>query len=343
MTIANELDLTIAQLVQHGKGILAADESLPTIAKRFAAIDLESTPENRRAYREILFSTAGLEAYISGVIAFEETLTHRQSNGAPLCDLLCARNIVLGVKVDKGFGELALSQGDQITFGLDDLAKRLTDYKSQGAGFAKWRNVYRIGDHIPSSLGMRSNAEVLARYAAECQALGIVPMIEPEVLMDGAHSLEDCAQVTENVLKSVFAALHEHNVILERIILKTNLVLPGKEHPTKANPERIAASTMCVLRRTVPAAVPSINFLSGGLSAQKATQCLQALNATSDQHPWLLSFSFGRALQQPVLDAWRGQAQHRDAAQEALLTRARLNSEAQRGVYKPETDRDTQN
>lgn len=338
MTIADELQLTIEQMVQRGKGILAADESLPTIAKRFSAINVESTEENRRAYRALLFGAPGIEAYISGVIAFEETLGQTSEDGEPLPEVLARRGIVPGIKVDKGKGPLALSPGDEITYGLDGLAERLQRYKEQGARFAKWREVYAIGERNPSPLGIAANAEMLARYAAVCQAQGIVPIVEPEVLIDGDHDMARCAEVTEAVQKEIFHALHRHHVVLEHIILKPNMVLPGKQHPVKASPEAVATATLRVFRRTVPAAVPSINFLSGGLSPEAATANLNAMNAGFPASPWLLSFSYGRALQQPVLQAWQGREGNRAAAQQALLKRARLNGAAQRGEYRPEME-----
>lgn len=333
MTIADERQATIEQMVQRGKGILAADESQPTIAKRFVPINVESTEENRRAYRALLFTAPGIEDYISGVIMFEETLGQISDNGMLLPEVLARRGIVPGIKVDKGTGPLALSPGDLITYGLDGLAERLQHYKSQGARFAKWREVYSISEHNPTALGIAANAEMLARYAAVCQEQGVVPIVEPEVLIDGDHSLARCAEVTEAVQKEIFHALHRHHVVLEHMILKPNMVLPGKDHPVRAGAEEIAAATLRVFRRTVPAAVPSINFLSGGLSQEEATANLNAMNAGYPDVSWLLSFSYGRALQQSVLQAWQGKVENVVAAQQALLKRARLNGAAQRGEY----------
>lgn len=326
------LQSTINDMVQEGRGILAADESAPTIAKRFQAIGVESTEENRRAYRSLLLTTPGLGAYISGVILFEETLTQKTDAGAALPVAAWAQGIVPGIKVDKGKIPLALSPGDEITQGLDGLAERLAIYREQGARFAKWREVYAIDRHVPSVSGMAANAEVLARYAAICQSEGFVPIVEPEVLMDGAHSLERCAEVTEAVLHEVFNALHRHHVVLEHMLLKPNMVVPGKAQP-RANPETIAQATLSVLRRTVPAAVPSIHFLSGGLGPEEATANLNALNCSSGPSPWRLNISYGRALQQPALQAWGGKAENFQAAQQALLKRARLNSLAMQGRY----------
>lgn len=333
MTIADELQATIEQMVQPGKGILAADESQPTIAKRFAAINVESNEENRRAYRALLFTAPGIENYISGVIQFEETLLQTSDDGILLPEALAQRGILPGIKVDKGKGPLALSPGDLITYGLDGLGERLQQYKNQGARFAKWREVYQISERNPTHPGISANAEMLARYAAVCQESGVVPIVEPEVLIDGDHSLARCAEVTEAVQKEIFHALHRHHVVLEHMILKPNMVLPGKDHPARSSAEEIAAATLRVFRRTVPAAVPSINFLSGGLSPEQATANLNAMNAGFPDAPWLLSFSYGRALQQPVLQAWQGKAENVAAAQQALLKRAGLNGAAQRGEY----------
>ena len=335
MTITDELQATIEQMAQRGKGILAADESQPTIAKRFAAIGVDATTDNCRAYRALLFTAPGIENYISGVIEFEDTLAQVDDNGTPLPKVLAQRGIVPGIKVDKGKGPLALSPGDLITYGLDGLADRLLQYKKQGARFAKWREVYSISESNPTMLGISANAEMLARYAAVCQEQGIVPIVEPEVLIDGDHSLARCAEVTEAVHKEIFHALHRHHVVLEHMILKPNLVLPGRDHPLRTGAAEIAAATLRVFRRTVPAAVPGINFLSGGLSPEEATANLNAMNSDSTATPWLLSFSYGRALQQTVLQAWQGKTENIAAAQQELLKRARLNGAAQRGEYLP--------
>ncbi len=333
MTNADQLQVTIEDMVQPGKGILAADESLPTIAKRFAAINLKSTEDHRRAYRQLLFSAPDLEKYISGVIEFDETLSQIDTNGRPLHELLARRGIVPGVKVDKGKSPLALSNNDFMTFGLDGLAERLQRYKSLGMRFAKWRAVYKIGGTFPSAMGIAVNAEMLAIYAAICQEQGIVPIVEPEVLNDGTHDLDQCARVTEAVQAEVFNALHRHHVVFEHLVLKPNMVTHGSSCSKQASPEEIAEATLRVLCRTVPAAVPGINFLSGGMSPETATANLNAMNANSPDAPWLLSFSFGRALQQPVLQRWLGKPENIEPAQEALLKRARLNSLAQKGQY----------
>ena len=335
----DHLQATIDDMVQPGRGILAADESSPTIAKRFKAIDVESSEENRRAYRSLLLTTAGLGEYISSVILFEETLTQKTADGTLLPTAAWGQKIVPGIKVDKGKIPLALNPGDFITQGLDGLAERLEIYQGQGARFAKWREVYAIAHHLPSTSGIAANAEMLARYAAVCQSAGFVPIVEPEVLMDGDHTVERCAEVTEAVLHAVFHALHRHHVVLEHMLLKPNMVVPGKEQP-KASPETVAEATLKVLRRTVPAAVPSINFLSGGQDPEEATANLNALNQCGGPSPWRLSISYGRALQQPALHAWGGKPENAKAAQQALLKRARLNGLAMRGGYTPEMEND---
>lgn len=326
------LQATVDSLVQAGKGILAADESGPTIAKRFKAIGVESTEENRRAYRSLLLATPGLDAFISGVILYEETLVQRADDGAPLPELAARQGIVPGIKVDAGKIALAHAPGDEITQGLDGLAKRLSAYKEQGARFAKWRAVYNISDMLPSRLAIEANAEVLARYAAICQQEGMVPIVEPEVLMDGGHTLEHCSEVTDAVLHEVFVALYRHRVVLEHMLLKPNMVVAGKEQARQASVAEVAAQTVRVLRRRVPAAVPGIFFLSGGQTPVEATGHLDAMNRLGPQ-PWALSFSYGRALQDPVLQAWKGQTSNVRSAQDALLERARLNSAAREGLY----------
>jgi fructose-bisphosphate aldolase class I len=339
MKYVSDLESTISALVQKGRGILAADESTGTIAKRFKAIGVESTEEHRRAWRELLVTGAGLGDFISGIILFEETLTQRSNDGSTIAEAAQARNIVPGIKVDKGKIPLALSPGDLVTQGLDGLAERLRAYRQQGARFAKWREVYAIDKQAPTPHGVEANAEMLARYAAVCQEEGLVPIVEPEVLMDGDHDIERHAEVTEAVQHAVFHALHRHHVILELMILKPNMVLAGKDL-RRAEPEEVAAATLKILRRTVPAAVPSINFLSGGQGAEEATANLNALNRQSGCAPWLLSISYGRALQQPALQAWRGEAGNTRAAQSALLNRARLNHLAMLGEYEARMEGD---
>jgi fructose-bisphosphate aldolase class I len=341
MSTFEELETTIAGMVQKGKGILAADESLPTMAKRFKPIDVESTEENRRAYRSLLFTTPGLNEFISGVILFEETLGQLSDDGMPLPEVLSHQGIVPGIKVDKGKGPLPGAPGDLITYGLDGLAERLQGYKKQGARFAKWREVYPITDHNPTELGLKANAEMLARYAAVCQAEGIVPIVEPEVLMDGDHTLQRAGEVIEEVLHEVFHALHRHGVVLEHMVLKPSMVTPGKEHTEKATPEQVAEATVKVLRRTVPAAMPSINFLSGGQGPEEATANLNAMNSMLPNQPWEISFSYGRALQQPALHAWLGKSKNGEAMQQALYKRAKLNGAARHGEYIPKMESDS--
>jgi len=339
MNTTAELEATIHDMVQSGKGILAADESAPTIAKRFAAIDAESTEEHRRSYRSLLFTTAGLNEFVSGVILFEETLTQHSDDGTLLPEVLAKQGIVPGIKVDKGLKPLANAAGDKITQGLDGLAERLQTYKTQGARFAKWREVYPISENNPTALGLEANAEMLARYAAICQAEGFVPIVEPEVLIDGDHSIERSAEVIETVLHTVFHALHRHKVILECIVLKPSMVTPGKDLPDRASPEQVAEATIKVFRRAVPAAVPGINFLSGGQTPEEATANLNAMNAMFINPPWELSFSFGRALQEPALKAWLGKTENAAATQQALYQRALLNGAARTGKYSPSMEK----
>ncbi len=332
MATPSALQATVEAIVQKGKGILAADESGPTIAKRFKTIAVESTEENRRAYRSLLLSTPDLGRYVSGVILYEETLTQRSDDGEPLPQLAARQGIVPGIKVDAGKIPLALAPGDEITQGLDGLAERLEGYKKHGARFAKWRAVYNVADTLPGRAAIDANAEALARYAAVCQEHDVVPIVEPEVLIDGDHTLARCAEVTQAVLHEVFRALERHRVALEHILLKPSMVVPGKAHARQSMSEEVAMTTIGVLRRAVPAAVPSINFLSGGQSPVEATTNLDALNRLGAQ-PWLLSFSYGRALQDPALQAWQGRAANARQAQEALLKRARLNAAASQGTY----------
>ncbi|HEX8009769.1 MAG TPA: class I fructose-bisphosphate aldolase [Casimicrobiaceae bacterium] len=339
MSIRDELQATIAKIIQPGKGIVAADESTPTITKRFKAVGIESTEETRRAYRSLLFTTRGIGEYVAGVILFEETLGQKTDDGTPLPEVLVRQNILPGIKVDKGTTPLANADGDLITQGLDGLAERLKTYKAQGARFAKWREVYPITERNPTAFGIEANAEVLARYAAICQAEGVVPIVEPEVLIDGDHTLERCHEASEAVLHAVFHALHRHGVLLEGMVLKPSMVLPGKEHPPKARPEVVAANTLEVLRRTVPAAVPSINFLSGGQSPEEATANLNAMNLMAPNGPWVLSFSYARALQDPPMKIWAGRAENVAAAQRAFYQRLKMNSLARQGKYQAELEK----
>jgi fructose-bisphosphate aldolase, class I len=334
-----ELQATIGQMIQLGKGILAADESTPTITKRFNALGIESTDETRRAYRSLLFTTRGAEEFLSGVILYEETLEQKADDGTMLPEVLLRHGIMPGIKVDKGTVPLAQAPGDLITQGLDGLAERLKVYKAKGARFAKWREVYGITATNPTPLGISANAEILARYAATCQEAGIVPIVEPEVLIDGDHTIERCYEVSEAVLHAVFDSLYRHRVTLEGIVLKPSMVLPGKGRPPKASPEAVAAATLRVLRRTVPAAVPTINFLSGGQSPEDATANLNAMNVMYPHAAWVLSFSYARALQDPAMRAWAGRRENVPAAQAAFYRRMKMNSLARHGKWSLEAER----
>lgn len=325
-------------LVAPGKGILAADESTPTIEKRFKSIDTASTEESRREYRELLFRTPGAEAFISGVILYDETIRQKAGDGTPFPELLSRQGVVPGIKVDAGAKPLAGFPGETVTEGLDGLRGRLAEYGRLGARFAKWRAVIAIGDGIPTAPGVGANAHALARYAALCQEAGLVPIVEPEVLMDGPHPIERCEEVTTSVLSAVFTDLLAHRVVLEGTLLKPNMVLPGKECPRQAGTGEVAEATLRVLRRTVPSAVPGIVFLSGGQTAEQATERLSAMNALGGS-PWELSFSYGRALQDPVLAAWRGNPDAAEAARKAFHHRARMNGAARRGRYSKEMEK----
>jgi fructose-bisphosphate aldolase class I len=328
---------TARALVAPGKGILAADESTPTMTKRLAAVGVESTEERRRAYRQILFTTEGAAEFISGVILFDETVRQRADDGTPFAELLRRAGVIPGIKVDRGTTPLAGFPGEVVTEGLDGLRDRLAEYAGLGARFAKWRAVVRIGDGRPTDTCLAANAHALARYAALAQEAGLVPIVEPEVLMDGPHTLERCAEVTVATLRAVYEQLARHRVVLEASLLKPNMVLPGKDCPHQAEPGLVADATVGVLRQAVPAAVPGIVFLSGGQSDLQATAHLDALNRRAPQ-PWELSFSFGRALQAPVLRAWAGDDAHRDAARAAFLHRAAMNGAARRGDYRVELE-----
>ena len=324
---------TAKALVAPGKGILAADESGPTIKKRFDSIGVESTEANRRNYRHILFSAPGAGDHISGVILFDETLRQNAADGTPLVRVLGDAGIIQGIKVDKGAKDLALCPGEKVTEGLDGLRDRMAEYASLGARFAKWRAVYNIGEETPSVAAVATNAHALARYAALVQEAGLVPIVEPEVLMDGDHTIEDCEMVTTEVLFSVYAELATQGVELEGTLLKPNMVLSGKDCPEQADVEEVAERTIRTLKRTVPASVPGIVFLSGGQSDEAATLHLNAMNKTGEGLPWRISFSYGRALQAAPLKAWSGKADNLGAAQAALLERAKANGLATLGRY----------
>ncbi len=328
------LAFTAQALVVTGKGILAADESEGTIKKRLNSIGVESTEDNRRAYRELLFTTLKMEEAISGVILFDETI-HQESleEERPFPQLLQDKGIIPGIKVDKGKVDLPGFTGEKVTEGLDGLGDRLVHYRELGAKFAKWRAVFTIGEHLPTRTCIQVNAHALARYAALCQANGLVPIVEPEVLMDGDHDIERCEVVTGAVLQAVFAELLAQGVIYEGMLLKPNMVLPGKDSGQSVTPEEVAEATLRCFRRTVPAAVPGIVFLSGGQSPEAATERLNAMNAVDEQQPWELSFSYGRALQQPVLQAWQGKPENEAEAQRLFYHRAKCNSAARRGNY----------
>jgi fructose-bisphosphate aldolase class I len=331
---SSELEGVARAMVARGKGILAADESTGTIKKRFDKIKVESTEENRRAYRELLFTTPGAADYIGGVILYDETLRQSTRAGERFADLLKRLGIVPGIKVDAGTKPLPGFPGETITEGLDGLAARLAEYHKLGARFAKWRAVIDIADGIPTRTCIESNAEALARYAALCQAAGIVPIVEPEVLMDGGHSLERCEAVSSAVLQEVFDRLHAHRVVLEGIVLKPNMVISGQKAAQRASPGEVASATVRCLRRYVPAAVPGIAFLSGGQGEAEASLHLDLINR-SGPLPWQVSFSYGRALQQTALATWAGVAGNVAAAQREFLKRARLNGLATVGRYEP--------
>ena len=330
---AQDLESTARAIVAPGKGILAADESSPTIEKRFKTINVESTESNRRAYRELLFTTSGIHEFISGVILFDETIRQKAADGTPFVEVLSRQDVMPGIKVDKGAKPLAGVPVEKVTEGLDGLRDRLNEYRDLGARFTKWRAVIAIGDGIPSRYCILANAEALARFAALSQEADLVPIVEPEVLMDGDHTIERCFDATEATLHQVFGTLFEHQVVLEQMLLKPNMVLSGKDCPRQASVEEVAEATVKCLRRTVPAAVPGIVFLSGGQTNEKATAHLNAMNAIAETHPWQLSFSYGRALQDPPLRAWRGDAANLQRAQGAFYHRAKLNGAARFGRY----------
>ena len=332
MPASSELENTVLALVAPGKGILAADESSPTIEKRFKTIGVASTEEIRRDYREMLFRTEGTEKFISGVILFDETLRQNAADGTPISKLLQDKGIIPGIKVDKGAKPLAGSPSEKITEGLDGLRDRLSEYRGLGARFAKWRAVITIGDDIPTDYCLDTNAHALARYASLCVEAGIAPIVEPEVLMDGPHTLERCYEVTERALRKVFAELAAQNVPLEQILLKPNMVLSGNECPTQASVSEVAEATLRCFRQVVPAALPGIMFLSGGQSDELASAHLSEMNRIGSV-PWELSFSYGRALQAPALKAWGGKSENQSAAQSAYAHRAHCNSAARTGDY----------
>jgi fructose-bisphosphate aldolase class I len=336
-----ELAATAAAMVAPGKGILAIDESGGTIKKRFETIGVESNVECRRAYRDLLITADGLPHYISGMILYDETIKQATKSGTPFPDALKKSGILTGIKVDAGAKALAGAAGEQVTEGLDGLRERLAEYKKLGATFAKWRAVIAIGKNMPSPYCVTTNAHALARYAALCQEAGIVPIVEPEVLMDGGHTLEQCFDATEYTLHALFDEIHRQRVRCEHLVLKASMVISGKDCAQQAGVQQVADATVQCLKRTVPAAVPGIVFLSGGQSDQLATAHLNAMNTNGAALPWPLSFSYGRALQAPALKVWKGQPASVAAAQKALHHRAKMNSEACFGRYKAEMEKDT--
>ncbi|MEA4909734.1 MAG: class I fructose-bisphosphate aldolase [Anaerolineaceae bacterium] len=330
----SELERTARSLVVKGKGILAADESLRSTERRFARYHVEHIPENRRLYRDMMFTTPGLEEYISGVILFDESIRQTAHDGSPFPEYLVKKGIIPGIKVDGGFVDLPGFPGEKITEGLDGLSARLAEYRGLGARFAKWRAVIAIGENIPSQFCMQANAHALARYAACCQAADIVPIVEPDVLIIGDHSIERCEEVSTEMLSTTFRELKKANVYLEGTLLKPNMVLPGKDAPRQASNAEVAEATLRTLKRTVPAAVPGVVFLSGGQGSVPAAANLNAM-VRMGGGPWELSFSYLRALADPAFDVWRGNSESFDAAQKVFYHRARLTAAARKGEYQP--------
>jgi len=334
---SEKLENVARTLVQKGKGILAADESIRTIRRRFRSVGIDATPETRQAYRQLLLTTPGIESYISGVILFDETIRQTTQDGKEFPDLLAEKGVFPGIKVDKGTRDLAGFPGEKITGGLDGLRERLAEYRELGAQFSKWRAVIAIDSDMPTDTCIEANANALARFAALSQEEGLVPIVEPEVLMDGGHDIRQCEDVTEKTLSAVFSHLGCHRVVLEGMLLKPNMVLPGDECLRQASVEEVAEATVRCLLRVVPAAVPGIVFLSGGQSPQQATRHLNAINAKG-KYPWELSFSFGRALQGPALEAWAGQEANVSKAQQLLYQRVECAAAAREGRYSTEME-----
>ena len=336
--MSQDLESMAATLVADGKGILAADESVATLTRRFDPLGIQSTEQSRRAYREMLFTTPGAAEFISGAILYDETIRQKSSGGTPLAEVLRSQGIVPGIKVDTGAEPLAGSPEEKVTEGLDGLRDRLAEYHGMGARFAKWRAVIRITDRLPSVACVSANAHALARYAALCQEQQLVPIVEPEVLMNGPHRIERCEEVTGTVLHAVFDALFEQGVSLEAMLLKPSMVIAGMDCARQASVEEVATATLRCLRRHVPAAVPGIVFLSGGQKDRVATAHLNAINRLPGPKPWKISFSYGRALQDAALEAWHGRDENLKAGQRALYHRARCNSAAARGEYTSEME-----
>lgn len=325
---------TAQALVTPGKGLLAMDESNATCNKRFAPLGIPQTPEARRSYREMILTTSGLDEFISGAILFDETIRQKKDDGTPFLKLITDSHIIPGIKVDTGAKNMALHPGEKITEGLDGLRERLTEYFQLGARFTKWRAVITIGDNIPTTACTKANAHALARYAALAQEAGLVPIVEPEVLMEGSHTLAKCQEVTEKVLQTVFKELNKQGIVLEAIILKPNMVLPGKDCPTQNTLDEIVQATLTTLLRCVPAAVPGIAFLSGGQSPELATERLNAMNLKmKNKAPWSLTFSYSRAILQPALEKWKGLQSNVEVAQQIIVNHAKSNSQATRGQY----------
>jgi len=333
-----DLTETARALVAPGRGLLAADESNATIEKRFQAIDLECTEANRLAYRRLLLSTPGIEEFLSGVILFDETIRQAAEDGTPLPRVLSDKGIIPGIKVDRGAKPLAGHDGEKVTEGLDGLRDRLAEYAELGAGFAKWRAVIAVGPGRPTAACLEANAHALARYAALCQEAGIVPIVEPEVLIDGDHTMDECRAATAETWHHLFSQLHRQGVMLEGTLLKASMVLPGKECAQQASADEVATETVALAREYVPAAMPGIVFLSGGQTPVQATEHLDAMNRLGPQ-PWQLAFSYARALQEPVLNLWRGDPANTEAAQNALYHRAKLNSAAAQGRYRSDMEK----
>jgi fructose-bisphosphate aldolase class I len=336
--MSQDLASVAATLVSDGKGILAADESVATLTRRFDTLGIPSTEQSRRAYREMLFTTPGAAEFISGAILYDETIRQKSSGGTPLAEVLASNGIVPGIKVDTGAEPLAGFPDERVTEGLDGLRDRLEEYHGMGARFAKWRAVIRITDALPSPACVSANAHALARYAALCQEQQLVPIVEPEVLMDGAHTIERCDEVTGAVLHAVFHALFQQGVSLESMLLKPSMVIAGKDCSRQASVQEVATATLRCLRRHVPAAVPGIVFLSGGQKDRVATAHLNAINRLPGPKPWKISFSYGRALQDAAMAAWHGRDENVKAGQQALYHRARCNGAAARGEYTDATE-----
>jgi len=335
-----ELNKTAMAMVARGKGILAMDESSPTCNTRFEKLGIGTTVENRQAYRDMLVTTAGLSGFISGAILFDETIRMNVLDGTPFPEYLKKQGIMPGIKVDTGAKDLAGHHGEKVTEGLDGLRDRLEEYREMGARFAKWRAVITIGDGIPSRGCIEANAHALARYAALCQEAGIVPIVEPEVLINGDHTLERCYEVSEETLTTLFSEMQQQRVALEGVILKASMVISALDCPNRAGVQQVAEETVRCLRKTVPADLPGIVFLSGGQSNQEATDHLNAMNRLDIELPWPLTFSYARALQNPALEIWSGQADNVSTAQQAFCHRARVNSAASQGEYTPDMEKE---